>query len=204
MSAQPPPFPTDDTAALARFYAPCRDSYERLAPQILRLGYDDGIHGQEHIRRVLLYILFYLHHAEHTLSSQDADILCAYALLHDIGRVDDGVDDAHGFRALHHIRAESLPSFSLSPAAWKQLELLIAYHCLPDSQGHAAIDAMEELDAAAKERLHHLYRIAKDADGLDRVRIFDLDIDQLRLDFFKRLTNLAEYLLRHDLPEDDA
>ena len=49
-------------------------------------------------------------------------------------------------------------------------------------------------------RAEHLFNVCKDMDGLDRVRLNDLDYRVLRTEFAKRLPLIAGGLLSEDVP----
>jgi hypothetical protein len=87
------------------------------------------------------------------------------AACHDLRRLDDGLDPRHGFRAGAWVRRK-LPAFLKQPPA--ELEL-IAGAC----DWHVCPDAEAEWD-------HPVLWLFKDADGLDRARLYDLDPSFLR------------------------
>ena len=74
----------------------------------------------------------------------------------------------------------------LSCAAEELVLRLISAHCRNDSM----------FDGTERERL--LFYMLKDADGLDRVRIFDLDPRYLRLEASRKRTEFAWELLRDE------
>ena len=49
-------------------------------------------------------------------------------------------------------------------------------------------------------RAEHLFNVCKDMDGLDRVRLNDLDYRMLRTEFARQLPLIAGGLLREDVP----
>jgi len=73
-------------------------------------------------------------------------------------------------------------------------EFIITYHCIGDSQAESDLRAVP---TAFRNRAWRLFNILKDADGLDRVRIGDLDVNFLRNPESARLSQLANELLLH-------
>lgn len=124
-----------------------------------------GMHGIGHITRVLVW--------SEQISTQMPPSLRLEELrwaagLHDIKRHDDGGDRYHGERAAAWVR-ETFASVRPDVAASLDIELLATLcrdHQCPD---HLITDWSDEL------------RVLKDADGLERVRIHDLDPRRLRL-----------------------
>ena len=67
-------------------------------------------------------------------------------------------------------------------------------HCIDDKKGLANL---EKCPIEDKNRAIRLYQILKDTDGLDRVRLGDLDINYLRLPISKRLVLVAQQTYRN-------
>jgi hypothetical protein len=103
------------------------------------------------------------------------------AACHDLRRQDDGRDWEHGPRAAEWIDQYLSPSHPLPVYFLEPVSLAVRWHCKPDH--------LIEWD-------HPLIRILKDADGLDRVRLEDLNPDYLRLPFSKGWIPFAEQLYR--------
>ncbi len=59
------------------------------------------------------------------------------------------------------------------------IEFIMQYHCIGDEESREALDKLAWDDDIA-DRTWKLYQLFKDADGLDRVRIKDLNVDYLR------------------------
>lgn len=101
------------------------------------------------------------------------------AACHDLRRQDDGRDRDHGPRASEWID-QNLAAFYRLPADFlRPVSLAVRWHCIPDP--------LIEWD-------HPLVRILKDADGLDRVRLWDLNPDYLRLPGSREWIPYAEQL----------
>jgi hypothetical protein len=112
--------------------------------------------------------------------------LWAAVYLHDIARTHDGVCYRHGndamkkFEALPHLR-ELFTRAEVRDEDYPPIHTAVVHHCLP-----------EELDRAHPHS--RLTSLLKDADGLDRVRLRDLNPRYLRnpeargmIDFAKAL-----------------
>lgn len=124
-----------------------------------------GTHGIGHITRVLVWSARLAELSEVGLRREE---LFWAAGLHDIKRHDDGIDREHGMRAGEWV----LASFAdVRPGVAAGLDLdLIASLC----RDHVTSD--ERIRVWTPE-----LKVLKDADGLDRVRIWDLDVSRLRL-----------------------
>ena len=149
-----------------------------------------SIHGVRHAHRVLLHTLVLCRLCR--VGESDRELLVSAALFHDIGRDNDGLCFTHGRRS-----AEKMAALRLAPADGEAAEVLryiVTYHCIGDSRAEADLPLMP---AAFRERAWRLYRVLKDADGLDRVRIGDLDERYLRNPEASRLTALAHELLAY-------
>jgi hypothetical protein len=148
----------------------------------------EGIHGISHIRRVLLLSLI-LSWMEHIVGN-DQNLLCLAALYHDIGRCNDNLDPYHGRESYH--KGLSLSLWKLEPEDQEILRFIIENHCINDQQ---AREIAGEYRVENHYRLFLLYKIFKDADGLDRLRINDLDVKQLRTLSAQKLLLVAQDLL---------
>jgi hypothetical protein len=141
-----------------------------------------GIHGVGHAARVLLWAN---HLARRDLAAGlviDLEAVRWAAVLHDVRRQDDGRDAAHGTRAAAWIRLHArtiLPALTTEQVA--RVAFAVEWH-VPDD--HAAPWLSPEL------------RALKDADGLDRVRLGDLDVRYLRTDAARARVRDAALLYR--------
>jgi hypothetical protein len=117
------------------------------------------LHGPGHTARVMVWA------AVLTRGTDWFEPVVWAAACHDLRRHDDGADPQHGFRAGTWVR-EKLPGLLHRPPA--NLEL-IARAC----DWHVCPDARAEWD-------HPVLWWLKDADGLDRVRLHNLDPSYLR------------------------
>lgn len=153
------------------------------------------IHQQTHWSRVLVLAMNIAHHEG--LSDADIDALAMAAAFHDTRRLSSGPDKGHGGRAAEYYKQFCHgKGLHYDPRTY----LAIKYHDQDDEDGIAAIsewmgkNQMEDgWDADALE----IYRIFKDSDNLDRIRIGEraLDMDYIRLDYSKTLKPFAFELL---------
>lgn len=179
--------------------------YLRYGRQAKALGYQDEstiqLHGRKHILRVLLLSLIYYYNSGDSLNDEDRQILIYFSLLHDIARINDEADDAHGERAVAmiHTKGIRLKGIKMTRKSYRIAELMLQYHCLDDEIGEAAIRAAARLSAKEKAHALHLYHICKDMDGLDRVRFNGLNYQMLRTQYGRRLPLVAGCLLREQL-----
>lgn len=151
----------------------------------------DGIHGIGHTKRVLFWALA-LSEFE-GLNVFDCDILSAAARYHDIGRLNDWVCEEHGFRSVSRVLENHLLDM-LDSQRFNTVAFLISYHCIDDKAAELCL--REDKGIADKERAWRLYKVFKDCDGLDRVRIRDLDVRYLRTKSAKAMQTAADELLQ--------
>jgi hypothetical protein len=141
-----------------------------------------AVHGTGHIGRVLLWAWALARGTPH----QDA-VLWA-AACHDLMRFDDGPDPEHGRRAGLWVR-NVLPEFLGQPPA--DLETIASacdWHVDPDSRA---------------EWRHPVLWLLKDADGLDRARLGDLDPRYLRSPEARELVPAAWDLANRTRGQDE-
>lgn len=147
-----------------------------------------GIHGLTHTRHVLFMALLLGWLTNSDL--KDLKVLAETALYHDIGRSNDNFDPEHGKKS--YAKAEELNLFEVTGQEKSLVRFLIETHCINDRQGIRLLDRRPDLD---RDRALHLFKVFKDADGLDRLRIMDLDARQLRLPESLKLLLMARQLL---------
>lgn len=145
------------------------------------------LHGEKHIERVLLNGAIIT--LTHGCTAKEAALLFDACSYHDIGRIDDSEDTAHGARS-----AKKLPAL----VQWedddlKVLQSMIAAHSRLDSEMDMVI---HQWKTRQPELARRLAVMLKDSDGLDRVRLQDLDPSYLRLQSSKQQVEFAEWLFR--------
>jgi hypothetical protein len=141
------------------------------------------LHGQAHVSRVLVHAIRLI---EATGWKEEAPRLWAAVYLHDIARTHDGYCEVHGRRAMDrvptlHSVLELFAKGGVSSSDFEQIETAVVHHCkapeLPRSHPH-----------------WRLTSLLKDADGLDRVRLGDLNPRYLRHPESKTMVAFAERL----------
>ena len=145
------------------------------------------IHGLGHIERTILQGGFCA--MEEALGEEDTRLLLECCSYHDVGRVDDWVDDLHGHRSAQRIG-------ELTGRTGEELLLIqgaVDAHSRRDAvleetvAGYGAQDRQRAIDLALR---------LKDADGLDRARLGDLDPRYLRRAGSRSRVKLAEEVYR--------
>ena len=103
-------------------------------------------------------------------SEADRELLGLAAIYHDIGRVDDGYDPDHGLSSYaKFVQAELAGS---DDEERETLRFIIENHAIPD---HRAYNKIGQYQLADQGRAWRLFMAFKDADGLDRVRLSNLN-----------------------------
>ena len=141
------------------------------------------LHGQAHVTRVMV-------HATRLVAATGRHDLgrCLWAavFLHDLARTHDGVCHHHGADAAQRLRNEPALRDRLTEAG-------------VTSENYPAIEAAVTAHSAPKEvSADHPHRaliaLLKDADGLDRVRLGDLDRRYLRQAETRGMVTFAQKL----------
>jgi hypothetical protein len=115
--------------------------------------------------------------------------LITAAEFHDIGRINDWKETKHGSLSVKKIM-KLIPDWQSLDMDWNLIHYLMINHCIDDHN-------IPYVD----ERYQKCLEIIKDADGLDRVRIGDLNTNYLRLNISRNLEKVAYYLLEKVYPE---
>lgn len=160
------------------------EAYENLNVDIL---YSSLTHGQGHIERTMLFGALIAKGEE--LSIADTKLLLLCCSYHDIGRSNDSYDLQHGICSANRLVEcgvdDQFDDLTLAQAA-------ISAHAVPDEE----MDSFRiKHNVQDTERYYRIATCLKDADGLDRVRICDLDTSHLRHKSTLKLENLAEWVL---------
>ena len=188
-----------------KLLAPVTKDFFDFGSTAVTLGYpEEGLfqyHGIKHILRVLLLTLLYCHHSGDPLSEEDKQILIYFSLLHDIGRDNEDEDPDHGDKSVEMIRKKNIriKSIHLSKKGYRIAKLLIRHHCREDEIGLERVCKVPGLSFCDMKRASRLYQIAKDMDGLDRVRFNGLDFRYLRTPYARKLPLIAGGLLEEPL-----
>ena len=151
------------------------------------------IHGVGHTMRV------HVHASEIAealgLAPWECEALHYAAMWHDIGRTNDGVDCYHGAKSAGKVVGLGLHT-AIDPVVLSVALFAVTHHS--GNETHAERAAARSDDPEATLRV---FRVLKDADGLDRVRLGtgDLDPSYLRFPVSKTRVDRAWELLR-ELP----
>lgn len=124
------------------------------------------------------------------LGEADRDLLCQAALYHDIGRSNDNFDPEHGRESYQKVLQYGL--FNGETESQEILRFIIENHCISDYKVERLV---KDYKVSDPEHMFKLYLVFKDADGLDRIRINDLDVKQLRTPSAHKLLLVARELL---------
>lgn len=153
------------------------------------LAHDSYIHGVDHMARVFIFQeLVCAQLEEHGVKINREAVRWA-AMVHDVGRVDDGLDLEHGRRSAEWIQNHL--SDKISPGVLEVVTYIAQWHVPSDKDAPAMTLELQVL---------------KDADALDRVRLGDLDVRYLRTDAARSLVGIAEELFyaHETMAIDDA
>ena len=131
-----------------------------------------SIHGLSHTRRVLIHGCAIA--ASVGLEPDEFEALVLAAAWHDIGRTHDGRDPEHGAKSVAKISRLGLAA-DVDPHVLAQVLFAVELHSTRDEIALQRADTM-----ADGESMLRVLWVLKDADGLDRVRIVDLDPSRLR------------------------
>lgn len=141
------------------------------------------LHGQAHVSRVMVHAIRLV---EATGQHHLAPRLWASVFLHDLARLHDGVCHRHGAEAARRLTEEpALPErlfeAGLTEADFPAIQAAVTAHSAPK-------------DVSRTHEHWPLIALLKDADGLDRVRLADLDPRYLRHDEAHDLVDFAHAL----------
>ena len=197
-------FPREIPGSVNALIAPAKADFLAFVPQARELGYPEygRVHGLGHIYRVLLLSLIYYYNAGDSLSPEDKNILIYFSLLHDVGRTNDWKDDSHGEKSVEKIKEKpiEIKGLNLTEEGRAIASLAIRCHSISDAKGQELIRS-EMMEEHSRDRALKLYRICKDMDGLDRVRLGrrGLNTSQLRTDYAKAMVDIARIIYRDHL-----
>lgn len=158
---------------------------DEILPPPALFRHDSRVHGRSHVARVMVHA-FRLVAA--TGLVEEMPRLWASVYLHDLARTHDGHSRGHGAAAWDRFaRLKDLPGVA---------ELFERGGVRRED--HPAIQQAVTLHSSGEPREddphRHLVCLLEDADGLDRVRIHDLDPRYLRFDEAREMVDFAEAL----------
>ena len=160
-------------------------AYDDLDSSLL---YQSVTHGIGHIERTMLFGAMIAQNQKLCArDTRDVLLCCSY---HDIGRIDDRYDLEHGKRSAEMIRDkdELRELFSFPEEAMAAIHS----HAVPDGET-AGVPALYGVKDPEKYAL--LTACLKDADNIDRVRIYDLEESFLRFPGTRAMVPLAWWVL---------
>ncbi len=164
-----------------------------MAPPSGLFLHKSTLHGQAHVSRVMIHATII---ASRLGMQHQRKRLWASVYLHDIARWHDGVCYEHGEHAIERYpKLESVQTLfarvGIAGADMEQIATAVIHHCKP-----------KELDRAHPH--WELTSLLKDADGLDRVRLGDLDVKYLRHEPSKEFASFAEALFNRTVEMDEG
>ena len=158
----------------------------------------DGIHGVGHTLRVLT-------HARRIAAAVGAETWQVEALVlaarwHDIGRIHDDADYFHGARSHGVARALRLHA-SIDPRTAEVAFFAVEQHCT--NEAYVPKGAHYLFGSKGAEEALHVWRMLKDADGLDRVRLhhgrYGVNKAMLRFEYSRTQVEYAWALFRGEV-----
>ena len=147
--------------------------------------YQSHVHGLGHIERTMVHGAMCA--KAEGLDEADTALLMDMCAYHDTGRESDWLDNAHGYRS-------SLKLAALTGRTGEELKLMMAgveAHSIGDKYLE---DVIRKHGPADPLRGIRLARLLKDSDGLDRVRIRDLNPKYLRFESSRKRVRFAQLL----------
>jgi hypothetical protein len=156
-------------------------NYSDVIPSLYR----KGIHGKEHAKRVLQ--LSQSLASLENLSTEHREIIEFCAIFHDIGRINDFVDNLHGQRSIEKLQKYDFFGLELRNKIF--VEYIIKNHCIDDQTAYS--NALEYGFSDINMAIY-LLKYFKDCDNLDRFRIFGFNESYLRLENSHQLIAFAK------------
>ena len=169
------------------------DEHKKIPEQLLYehevkkgcLLHDGALHGPAHMMRVFILQELICDRLVSQGIAVNRQATRWAASVHDIGRVDDGLDLEHGRRSAQWM-TKNVP-VGMSPETADTATYIVHWHVPPDSEAPVMTTEL---------------KVMKDADGLDRVRLGDLNESYLRTDAAKSMVDIAQKLCDISLPVD--
>lgn len=147
--------------------------------------YESPVHGPGHIERTMLHGAFCA--MTEPFCQTGTELLLECCAYHDTGRINDWVDDEHGFRAARKLEA-------LTGRTGEELQMMKAAVDAHSRSEAMLLPTLAKYGLADEPRALALAQLLKDSDGLDRVRIWDLNVHYLRREESKKREDFAQYL----------
>ena len=171
------------------------DYYPLLLQALENLNHEalfvSNMHGLGHIERTILQGAFCA--MEEGLDEADTRLLLEACSYHDVGRINDWVDDLHGHRSAQKIG-------ELTGRTGEELKLIQGAVDAHSRRDVALVASVRGYGPENLERGVILAQLLKDADGLDRVRLGDLDPRYLRRSSSQKRAGMSrEIFLRYQI-----
>jgi hypothetical protein len=179
----------EDQALVNRLLeSPYYPALEQMLRELRRDAlFESRVHGPGHIERTLCHGAFCA--LEDNLNPEDTRLLLFACAYHDVGRQDDKPDDLHGHRS-----AQRIPELTgLTGEGCTLVQAAVDAHARNDDVLAATVKGYKPENM---KRALRLAELLKDADGLDRVRIWDLDPAYLRREESRERCAFAKELFR--------
>ena len=151
------------------------------------------VHGQRHVARVMVHATRLI---DATGLHTHANALWAAVFLHDLARTHDGVCHRHGADAWTRYEQEPWLQEAIEPARLSANDI--------DGVRTAVVAHCQWQEVPAEDPHITLVKLLKDADGLDRVRIHDLDVSYLRFPESREMEAFAWDLHAYSLTVDEG
>jgi hypothetical protein len=155
---------------------------DALVPLPGQFRHHSMLHGQAHVARVMVHAFRLLRATGHT--AETARVWGA-VYLHDLARTHDGCCERHGADAVRRFEREAALQQHLAEGGVRDddqaaLATAVRLHCRRDPP---------------RDHPHWTtVALLKDADGLDRVRLWDLDPEYVRFPAARAMVSFAERL----------
>lgn len=150
---------------------------KKFEPKQAWLAHKSYLHGVDHMARVFILQELICDKLQADGIAVDREALRWASMAHDVRRVNDGVDLSHGWRSAKWITDNLLGQ--MSPELLDTVTYIVHWHVPQDGEAPALTTEL---------------KVLKDADGLDRVRLGDLDRRFIRTDAAMSLISLADDL----------
>lgn len=152
---------------------------KKFEPRSAWLLHDSFYHGVDHMARVFIMQELICDKLELQGMKVNRKAVRWAAMTHDVGRVHDWIDLAHGRRSAEWIKQNLADK--MSPELLDTVTYIVHWHVPSDDEAPVMTTELQ---------------ILKDADALDRVRLGDLDARYLRTAAAPSLIGVAENLFR--------
>ncbi len=134
-----------------------------------------GIHGRGHARRVWLHCMELAE--DLGINGPELEALHLAALWHDIGRTNDAADYYHGAKSAGRVVGMGLHR-GVEPPVRDMALFAVTHHSGSEEHAGYALNGMRD-----SQRVERVFKVLKDADALDRVRLGPYGLDPSFLRF---------------------